>query len=62
MDWWKPTDGQYGYKWNDASILFQNLSDPTLIYLTRALTPAMLRLGGSPEDSIVYNMSGTVFE
>eukprot|EP01084_Bolivina_argentea_P004809 9111_1 len=56
MDWWKPSD-QSG-KWGDASILWLNLSNPILINLTKALTPAMLRLGGSPEDSIVYNMSG----
>merc|ERR1719242_697274 len=58
MDWRKPTDGQYGKKWDDASILFQDLSNLTLINLTKALTPAILRLGGSPEDSIVYNISG----
>ena len=50
MDWWKPTDGSNGEKWGDASILWLNLSNPTLINLTKALTPAMLRLGGSPED------------
>merc|ERR1719242_2471475 len=58
MDWWKPTDGQYGKKWDDASILYQDLTNPILINLTKALTPAILRLGGSPEDSIVYNISG----
>ena len=57
FDFWKNEDS--GGKWYpNASILTLNLSDENLIELTKHLSPAILRIGGSPQDSVVYNMSG----
>eukprot|EP01084_Bolivina_argentea_P004811 9113_1 len=57
IDWWKQ-NGEYGPKWGNAGILTLDLSNTNLIALTKAITPAVLRIGGSPEDSIIYNISG----
>ena len=35
-----------------------DFENPDLITLTKAITPAILRIGGSPQDSVVYNISG----
>ena len=54
LDWWVKSDSKYGYQWGDASILVLDLQNPKLLALARALAPAVLRLGGSPIDSIEY--------
>ena len=57
IDFWNNEDS-YG-KWSpDAGILTLNLSNPNLIALTKELAPAKLRIGGSPEDSVVYDING----
>lgn len=58
LDFWKSDDPDYGSKWGEAGILELNLSNTNLIELTKALTPAILRIGGSPQDMVVYNISG----
>ena len=40
------------------SALTVDFSNENFIALTKAVTPATLRIGGSPEDSIIYNISG----
>ena len=57
FDWWESTDPVYGEKWQNAGILTVDLSNPDLIALTTGIAPAFLRIGGSPEDSIIYNTS-----
>ena len=51
------------FGWVNASIMTDhsaglNLSDPALRTLTAALAPAHLRIGGSQEDMVVYNVHG----
>ena len=51
------------FGWVNASVLRDfsvglNLSDPALRTLTAALAPAHLRIGGSQEDMVVYNVKG----
>lgn len=53
-DYWL-NNGPYGDKWApDGGILTLNLSDPRLINLVKAVTPATWRIGGTPADSVVY--------
>ena len=54
LDWWVKEDPKYGFQWGDASILVLDLENPKLLAYARALAPAVLRLGGSPIDSIEY--------
>ena len=61
FDFWKP-DGPFGNKWDNAGILYVNLSNANLIALTAAVSPAILRIGGSPQDSIIYNISGSCLD
>merc|ERR1711991_418816 len=56
IDWWKSDDPTWGPKWGNAGFLTLNLSNPNLIALTKAISPAILRIGGTPQDSIIYNM------
>ena len=60
FDFWESTDPTYGKKWENAGILTVNLTNQNLITLASSVTPAYLRIGGSPEDSIVYNVTGQV--
>eukprot|EP01084_Bolivina_argentea_P051104 93989_1 len=57
IDFWNNHDSKG--KWNpNAGILTLNLSNENLIALTREVSPAILRVGGSPEDSVVYDING----
>ena len=58
FDFWKYNDPRYGEKWGNASILTVNLSNENLLTLASAISPAYLRIGGSSEDSIIYNITG----
>lgn len=53
LDLWKFSDPTYGLKWGNDSALHVVFSDQ-LRKLTAALAPAVLRIGGSPQDSLVY--------
>ncbi len=57
LDWWVKEDPKYGFQWGDASILVLDLQNPVLRAAATSLAPAVLRLGGSPIDSIEYAMS-----
>lgn len=47
--------GPYGDKWSpDGGILTLNLTDPKLLNLVKAVTPATWRIGGTPADQVVY--------
>jgi hypothetical protein len=53
LDLWKSSDPTYGEKWGNNSALHIQLSD-RLQKLVTALAPAVIRIGGSPQDSLVY--------
>lgn len=59
LDFWKWNDPTYGVKWHNSSAQEIDLSDPGLRALASALSPALLRIGGSPDDSIVFDVDGT---
>jgi len=46
-------------RWGAASFLALDLADPALIAMARAIAPGILRLGGSPEDSIFFDADGS---
>lgn len=59
LDFWRADDPSYGHKWGNSSALLLDLDDPTLVALASSLAPGILRIGGSPEDSIVFDVDGT---
>ena len=59
LDFWLGTDPTYGEKWQNAGVLSIDLTNAALRRYSAALAPALLRLGGSPEDSIVFDADGT---
>ena len=59
LDLWRSDDPSIGDKWGDASALAIELS-PRLLNLARALSPGLLRIGGSPQDSVAYQPVGGV--
>jgi heparanase 1 len=46
-------------RWGSGSYLALDLEQPRLLALAGALAPGLLRLGGSPEDSILFDASGS---
>ena len=54
LDYWKNNTESFG----TSSIPYIDFSNRDLITLTKALSPAILRIGGSGEDSVIYNISG----
>ena len=59
LDFWRSDDPTFGQKWGRSSALTIDLTSPVLRAAARALAPAVLRLGGSPEDSLVFDVDGT---
>lgn len=59
LDFWRWDDPNFGQKWMNSSALEIDLTNPQLRALASALAPALLRLGGSPEDSLVFDTDGT---
>eukprot|EP01084_Bolivina_argentea_P064786 118106_1 len=49
------TNGANSSEWAGAGILDVDLSNPDLIAYAKELSPALLRIGGSAEDEIIYN-------
>ena len=45
-----------------SSIPYIDFTNSDLITLTSALSPGILRIGGSGEDSVIYNISGECSE
>lgn len=54
FDFWRWDDPFYGPKFMNSSALYIDLTNPLLRSLASALAPAILRIGGSPEDGIVF--------
>lgn len=59
LDFWRSDDPTFGEKWGHSSALTIDLTSPVLRAAAKALAPAVLRLGGSPEDSLVFDEDGT---
>ena len=59
LDFWRSDDPTFGQKWGKSSALTIDLTSPVLRAAARALAPAVLRLGGSPEDSVVFDVDGS---
>ena len=57
LDLWRADDAQYGAKWGNASALSLALTS-RLANLAKALGPAVMRIGGAPQDSLVYQSRG----
>jgi len=58
FDWWLHNDTTYGKKWGNDSLLTIDLNDPLLRAAAKGLNGPFLRLGGTPEDEIIYNIDG----
>ena len=56
LDGW---NGTLFPRWGAGSYLSLDLAQPALLAAAAALAPGLLRLGGSPEDSIAFDASGT---
>jgi hypothetical protein len=59
LDFWRRDDSRFGEKWGNSSALTIDLSSAALkaaaTALAGAATPTLLRLGGSPEDSLIFD-------
>ena len=57
-DWWRHNENSAhsdnGMKWGKAGLLTLNLQSPILYHLTQELSPAVWRIGGTPQDEVVY--------
>ena len=59
LDFWNVSSPNIGPKWGNSSVLALDLSNPLLQALASQLAPGLLRLGGSPEDSVIFDTDGT---
>ena len=60
IDWWHDCGGCSGGYWGDEDILHINLSSTRLLSLVSALSPVLVRIGGSRDNNVRYefgNMS-----
>lgn len=59
LDWWPPNDGCRPFGWGaHSSVLQVNLSSPKLRALVSAMGPSFLRIGGSLENIVEYDIPG----
>ncbi|KAL4633565.1 hypothetical protein ACB092_04G131800 [Castanea dentata] len=57
IDWWPSDYCRYGScTWQNASAITMDLSNPLLAKTIQAFKHLRLRVGGSPEDQLIYNV------
>eukprot|EP01130_Rhizamoeba_saxonica_P000696 TRINITY_DN10633_c0_g1_i1.p1 TRINITY_DN10633_c0_g1~~TRINITY_DN10633_c0_g1_i1.p1 ORF type:complete len:511 (-),score=101.19 TRINITY_DN10633_c0_g1_i1:38-1570(-) len=59
-DWWVPYDPTYGEMWGNSGILTFDLTARTVINMVRGLHPASWRVGGTPQDTVIYDIGSPV--
>ena len=55
-DWWTKDDTHDGPKWDTAGMMTLDLQSPALRAAAAARAPALWRIGGTPADTVVYNV------
>ncbi|XP_065189254.1 uncharacterized protein LOC135819881 [Sycon ciliatum] len=53
-DWWRHNNPSYGDDWRMAGMLTLDLTSTRLKKMFTNLVPALWRIGGTPEDEVVY--------
>ncbi|KAF6173518.1 hypothetical protein GIB67_042648 [Kingdonia uniflora] len=59
IDWWPPDKCNYNHcPWGRSTALYLNLSHPVLANAIQAFSHLRIRIGGSLQDQVVYDVGG----